>query len=420
MYGSLKRMLFSPVMASMFLRALGAALSFGVTFAVARWGGAAVSGEYALATQTILTASAIALFGNDRLLIRRIAGDLREGRPDLAGVALWYSVKVVGVASAIAAAIVFVLSPFSEFIGLSPNIMALCAIGVFFFPMQNIAIAALRGMERIVLSQLFYGPFQSMLLLVLIVLLGSSAFALSAEMATLGYIASLVVTAVLSCVVVLRGVRGWPPFEGVKPNYRASNSTAIGLTVTLDMVGAWGTLVLTGFILGLTEIGAFRVCLQIITIMTMIFTTYESIIGPQFAGDFRVKDIAAVKQRYLRAIGILIAFSGVPVLLTLVFPGQILAIFGPEFLIGAQALQILALGQAIVTVIGPAGAILIMSGREKVNLQLSIAGLVVNLCLIPVLVPIWGLAGAAWAVNASIILRSVVALLVVQRVFSPR
>ena len=404
----------------MLLKAAGAALSFLVTLTIARWGGAAVSGEYALAVQTVLTASAIALFGNDRLLTRRVAGDLREGRSDLARAALWHSVKVVGVASIVVGALVLIAAPFAVAFDASPAIIALCSIGVLAYPILNLAVAALRGMERVVVSQLFYGPVQAFLLLGLILLLGSSVLGISAVSATFSYVLSLGITAIWVCILVFRAQRGWPKLLGAKPDYRATGGMTIGFTLVIDMLTAWLSLALIGSALGVTEIGAFRVCMQIITIITMIFTTFDSIVSPQFAGDFRVQDVATAKRRYFRSIGILAAFTGVPIILAVAFPYNILLIFGPEFIVGVHALQILALGQLVNVVTGPVGSILIMGNRERINLRLAIAGLAITILLITILVPVWGLAGAAWAVTIALTLRKLTAFLVVWRMLNAR
>jgi O-antigen/teichoic acid export membrane protein len=87
----------------------------------------------------------------------------------------------------------------------------------------------------------------------------------------------------------------------------------------------------------------------------------------------------------------------------LVFPRQLLTVFGGGFTEGAIVTVILACGQLVGAAAGPCGVVLNMSGRVALSLFDNALVLVANIGLNLLLIPRWGIVGAAAAWSASII-----------------
>ena len=404
----------APVIGSLAVKFGGAGLSFLATLLIARLYGATVAGSYALAVQTTLTASAIALFGNDQLMVRRVAGDFQLGRKDLARGALSHAVRVVGVASVVLAAVLVLLSPFAGAIGAQPITIALSGAGVLVFPLLCVAVGLLRVAGRVVISQFFYGCLQSLLLVLLLAGMELTAWQHNATSVVLAYIVSMVLTSLAGLWLMRRIVSGWPE-ASAKSKHGVWESRDIGLTAGIHLLTNWAVLALAGALLGLADVGAFRICLQILTIITMIVATVETIVAPGFAAAFRAGDMAGVRRRHLRATALLAAFAGPPILLCIVFARPILALFGPEFVGAALALQVLAAGQAANVLTGPVGAMLIMGSAERMALIVGVVGLVLSVVLMWALAPNYGLAGAAVAYTAAVIVRNLASFVAVRR-----
>jgi O-antigen/teichoic acid export membrane protein len=101
-------------------------------------------------------------------------------------------------------------------------------------------------------------------------------------------------------------------------------------------------------------------------------------------------------------------------LLLLVFPGELMRLFGPEFAAGALTLQILAVGQAVRLAAGPLGTVLIMTGHQRWLLLYSLAGVVLTVGFALWLIPLYGAAGAAAAGAITLVFRNAAALWMVQ------
>jgi O-antigen/teichoic acid export membrane protein len=101
-------------------------------------------------------------------------------------------------------------------------------------------------------------------------------------------------------------------------------------------------------------------------------------------------------------IGLLLSL---PVALVLVVFGHwFLFLFGEAYVGGRTALAILSLGQLVNVLAGPCANILIMTGNERIATAGVAVSTVVNISLNAVLIPVWGLEGAAFATAISIVI----------------
>jgi O-antigen/teichoic acid export membrane protein len=85
----------------------------------------------------------------------------------------------------------------------------------------------------------------------------------------------------------------------------------------------------------------------------------------------------------------------------LLFGEQALGLFGPEFPAGNRVMTILVLGQWLTAATGPAGPMLVMTGRERITMGWVVGGTMLNVTLNLLLIPTWGAEGAALATATS-------------------
>ena len=98
-----------------------------------------------------------------------------------------------------------------------------------------------------------------------------------------------------------------------------------------------------------------------------------------------------------------------------IFPGVYLDAFGSSFHVGTTAVRILALAQLFNAAARPAGNVLIMTGHERAAVRGVGAGLIANLVLGIILVPPFGVTGAAFAFAASLVIWNTALLVLARR-----
>ena len=116
------------------------------------------------------------------------------------------------------------------------------------------------------------------------------------------------------------------------------------------------------------------------------------------AGDMqRLQRVVTASARAMLAISLPIA------LVMIVFGQPVLVIFGPEFTQGATALAILSTGQLVNVAMGSVGLLLMMTGHERDTAWGVGIATVVNVALNGLLIPRWGIEGAAVATATSLV-----------------
>ena len=108
----------------------------------------------------------------------------------------------------------------------------------------------------------------------------------------------------------------------------------------------------------------------------------------------------------------------IPVLLVLaVLPGQVLRVFGPSFVAGADELRILIVGMIVPVMVGTVGFILIMAGRTGWDLLVYVGGFAIDVGLALALArpEVLGIRGAAIAQAVTLTISALARLFLVRR-----
>jgi O-antigen/teichoic acid export membrane protein len=84
-------------------------------------------------------------------------------------------------------------------------------------------------------------------------------------------------------------------------------------------------------------------------------------------------------------------------LFLILFGDKLLAIYGPGYAQAYPSLIVLVIAQLVNTLCGPVGALLTMTGHEWYTFWVLGFSTLVNVILTILLIPFWGLAGAAVA-----------------------
>ncbi len=149
---------------------------------------------------------------------------------------------------------------------------------------------------------------------------------------------------------------------------------------------------------------AFRVMLPIALARAALADAF----GPtaaRFSAAGEEADLAAL----YRATRIrLTLIMGAPAALLLIFAEQITAVFGPEFAGAALPLRILVAGQMVALLVGPAGQRLLQSGRSSAHMTIGLLSNAIGIVIAVLLIPEFGVAGAALGTAVGTILDVVV------------
>src|ERR687898_553762 len=148
----------------------------------------------------------------------------------------------------------------------------------------------------------------------------------------------------------------------------------------------------------------------------LLFLTSLSLVFSPFVADLHYRGEKAKLDGLYKNVTRWGLATTLPILLALaILPGTIMRVYGPKFVVGASALEILIIGLIVPVIVGTVGFILIMVGRTGWDLLVYVASFVVAVGVAVLLVPSYGMRGAAIAEAVTLTLSAFARLLLVKR-----
>jgi O-antigen/teichoic acid export membrane protein len=361
--------------------------------------------SFALALATVL--SVPAQLGLPSLVMRETAGNMARGHPDrVKGVWHW-SGWIVGAVSLMLAVIVGIsirfLGEIEGSIYARALIWALALIPLL--ALGNIRGAALRGLQHILTGQLPEHVIRPTLFLIFLIAAGVlKAPGSSAQLAMALHAFAALVTFIAGAWLlwqktppVVRSAR--PSFEGRTWLF---SSLTFALIAGFSVINNQASVVILGIFTSPEQVGIYRVALQMAGLASFGLQVVNMVLAPRFA-DLHAQERIWELERLVQA-GARAAFAfGLVLAAFLVLTGRpvISMLFGPDFTTSYGPLVILLVGQLVNSAVGSVGYVLNMSGHERKTANGMAVASVINLILNLLLIPLWGIFGAAAAAAIS-------------------
>jgi len=190
------------------------------------------------------------------------------------------------------------------------------------------------------------------------------------------------------------------PILQLRRLYGYAAPIVLNTMVSLAMV--WTDLFLLGVLTDASTVGTYRGCMQITLVFDLIWTAFSSATATLYTVLIADGRRAQLQETYTAA-GRLASLAAIPLLLLImVNGGDILGLLGPAFAVGALPLFILACGQFFKLAFGAASIVLNVGGRQSLEAGNVALAAGVNLILNLMLIPVFGLLGAALATATSL------------------
>jgi O-antigen/teichoic acid export membrane protein len=157
-----------------------------------------------------------------------------------------------------------------------------------------------------------------------------------------------------------------------------------------------------GYYTNAETVGLYHPVIRTAGIQNSILLAFGGIFTPMFSRYFTNNDHVNMQHIY-RIVTRWILTMLIPILIfVFLFSKKILLLFGPEYLPASNILILLSIGTSIYALFGISGSTLVVSGHQRLNLLNTFVAAVLNIILNIILIPKYGLAGAAWATFISL------------------
>ncbi len=398
---------------------VNAGLAFVVTWIVAGGLGAAAAGVFFQLTGLFIIVGGVVALGADTGLVRSLAALKATNSNAEIGVTARIALVPVIVTTVGASILLWITAPvIADLLVLDTNgVATVRVLAAILLPatLLGVLLAGSRGLGSVrtytVVQNLFV-PVARLICVAIAVYMLGAAWAV-----VWGWALPLVLAAAIAAVafaVQLRRATGQRQEVSAPEKKRLSRDF---WSFALPRAGSgvlergldWIDVLLVIALLGPVAGGIYGVATRIVQAGGMLESAVRIVLGPRISGAAAREEHDESRMLYQRATQLLILASWPFYLAIMVFAGDVLSLFGEEFRAGAPALIVLALARALRNTVGALQTVLLMAGRSTWQLLNKLVQLVVMVGLIFVMVPLWGITGAAIAVALSVVVDTVMA-----------
>jgi O-antigen/teichoic acid export membrane protein len=421
--GALERLLPglpSHAPATLVLRVSAVGLEFLCLLALARVLDGEAYGRYALAMTLVAIFAVPAAFGFDRLVVRELAACQAVGDWRLANGLRRSALRTVLVAGAVSAVAAWlagrlVVQPDAADAG---RAIAIAAVMVPILALARLRQATLQGLGHVTAGLAPEFLVQPAIVIALAgVLLVAPQLPRSATVAMALQMAAAAAALLLGAAILRQ--RMPEAMREAAPRFRTRDWRRAGMafmalvlmTTALTNVDT----LLVGRLSGNADAGVYKVASQLAMLVGLPLTAISVAMAPVIAAlhagghvdELRLRSRAAARMIFAAAcgVGVLVVACG----------PRVLAAFGGEFGVGYVPALILAGAYLVHSAMATSGYLLIMTAHETAVMAAFAAGTAVNVVGGLLLIPRYGLAGAAASTAVSLCLVSVTCALLAQR-----
>jgi O-antigen/teichoic acid export membrane protein len=140
---------------------------------------------------------------------------------------------------------------------------------------------------------------------------------------------------------------------------------------------------------------------QLALLVSLVLHAVNTVYAPKIAELYTLKKYNTLNQSVRKATKLIFITSFLPILLLFFFANSFLKLFGDDYTQAAIALQVLMVGQIVNTFTGSVGMYMNMTNRQKVLQNILLITIVLNFILNFVLIPKYGMLGAAISTSFS-------------------
>jgi O-antigen/teichoic acid export membrane protein len=402
----------------------GSLVSFAVRYlfqvVVARHLGVGLFGLFCLAVSVFGVAEVIARLGTPKGVVRFVALHHRDGDvPRVRGTVVLASLLTLVGGALVSVSLVVLAGPLSTNLfhtsELAPLLRAL-AVAVPFSALTMVFISATLGL-RIVKYKVYVrdGLEQAVRIGVVLILFAAG---LRLWAAVSAFVAAIITGTVVSYLLSRRVLGRLARNAGAAVLEAKALTTYCWPLLFADcfvILDVWLTTLMVGYLLTPDSVGVFSAALRTSLLVQGILLSFNTIFAPIISGLHHRGEVSELERLLKLVSKWVFSLSVPPVLVMVIMSREVMSIFGVDFVVGASALLILGLGELVSSSTGPLSVVIDMSGRSKVTLFNAIPHFLLQTALCLLLIPRYGVVGAALARVLSLGFLRVIQLVEVRR-----
>ncbi len=369
-------------------------------------------GSYVLVMTLATVASTFGLLGMGKAVVRFVPASLAIGDPQSAAGAIRTAFRTAGISVGAVALLLIalasrVLSPLLdlEISGLTTGLLVVWAA---MLTAQSLLAETYRSFHDIRLAALFNGGVRSALLVALLVALRLSGIDLGLQEAIILTVVAMVCSNLLALVFLRQHIGGL----GAAVPVPVRKVVAVGWPLMVNQILVFvimrANLWIVNANLDRTDVAVYGAVLQLITLLTTPLLLMNAVLPPLISEMYAQPSKHRTLERTLRTVATVAGLPALGVLVLFAVGGETILgiVFGDFYRQGATALALLGLSQIANVWTGMCGPLLSMTQHQKALMWFNLLFSLVAVTVALILVPRFGINGAALATTAAILLQN--------------
>ena len=381
-YGSINRYLYSALLA--------------------RWVGPEYLGIYSMANAIMLISEVLSKMGMETGVMRfvsrldpdkdndKISEIIASAIKMCAFFSLFFMIMLISCSS-------YIVSNILSEQSLMVSVLIVFAISIPFNASTLVAAAATQGYKKLKYKSIVTQFINPTILLVSMII---CYWFFSPESALMF---PMLITGIVGCIAMfqpLKYLSGIKPQQIIKTkfNYDLLNfSYPFMFVIILQTFMHWMDILMLGYFTNASTVGLYHPAARTAGLLQALLISFISIYAPMISQFHSEKNILKMNQTYKMVSRWLLVFS-IPIsIMFILFPENILSLFGKEYISSANVLIILTISTLLQAIFGAASPTLGMSGFTRLVLINTCVAFILNLGLNYTLIPLYGINGAAYA-----------------------
>ena len=402
------------------LRIISIISGFFLMYLITNFYGAEGMGIFALSQTILMVMVMLSVFGTDTASLK-YSSQYSNNNEYRKLNSLYFSIFKFVIVSSIFISIILLLTKgeLSVFFNKSLLNHSLFFISLSILPMSfiNINSESLRGIGEYSLFTIFRYVLIPVLTILFIYVLDNNNDLLTPIKA---YAISICIISLLSFTFLLKEIKFFKYFSNIDSNLNdiVKYSFPVLISNSMLLLIQWIDIIILGYFETSNTVGIYSVVMKISLFSSVILFSINSIVASEFSRLYSLDKMIDLRVLIKKSSKI-IFFITIPVLILIVyFSKSILGYFGYEFIMANKTLYILVAGQFINVLCGSVGYILMMTEKQNIFKNIMIFATCVNIILNIVLIPKYGINGAAIASSISLILWNVISFSYIYRKYN--
>jgi len=295
------------------------------------------------------------------------------------------------------------------------EILSLVSFGVFLVAMIQVLAALLIGKQKPIFGTLVQNVISQVFFIVVCLIASFNGLELNSSQLLVIYLSGLFISLVSGGLFWFSDERAMFIYNSqIHPELRNSVS-ALFIILLMGLCVQWAGQFASARFLDAKSIAYFSVAQRTALLASFVLIAVNLVVVPKIAAEFSKGRLEEVDRLSLTSSRLMVALAIPVLIIMLLFPEFLMGLFGTDYKVAAESLQVMAVGQFINVITGSVGYLLNVTGHERDMRNVVILSGVLAVILAFTFTYLFGILGAAYATAIALASQNLIAAWMVKK-----